>query len=50
MTTALPMLRAVKDADEVERLAAAGAAADRACEEIVGVRFVGRSETKADLA
>ena len=30
MTGALPMLRAVKDAEEIERLAAAGAAADAA--------------------
>jgi len=52
MTTALPMLRAVKDADEIGRLAAAGAAADRAYEGIVEVRFAGRSETEvaADLA
>lgn len=52
MTTALPMLRAVKDADEIERLAAAGAAADQAYLEIIGVRFAGRSETEvaADLA
>ena len=52
MTTALPMLRAVKDDDEVERLAAAGAAADQAYEEIVAVRFAGRSEIDvgADLA
>jgi Xaa-Pro aminopeptidase len=45
MTTALPMLRAIKDADEVGRLAAAGAAADQAYEEILKVRFAGRSET-----
>jgi Xaa-Pro aminopeptidase len=45
MTTALPMLRAIKDADEVWRLAAAGAAADRTYEEILKVRFAGRSET-----
>lgn len=52
MTDALPMLRAVKDADELERLAAAGAAADRSFEGIVGVRFEGRRETEvgADLA
>jgi Xaa-Pro aminopeptidase len=52
MTTALPMLRAVKDADEIGRLAAAGAAADRSYEGIVEVRFAGRSETEvaADLA
>ena len=35
MTSALPMLRAVKDDDELERLAAAGAAADASFEEIV---------------
>jgi Xaa-Pro aminopeptidase len=52
MTTALPMLRAIKDADEVGRLAAAGAAADQAYGEILQVRFAGRSETDvgADLA
>ncbi len=52
MTTALPMLRAIKDDDEIERLAAAGAAADQAYEEIVTVRFAGRSEIDvgSDLA
>ncbi|MEU4420875.1 aminopeptidase P family protein [Actinoplanes sp. NPDC024001] len=52
MTSTLPMLRAVKDADEVERLAAAGAAADAAFEDILGVRFAGRRERDigADLA
>ena len=35
LTDGLPMLRAVKDADELERLAAAGAAADAAFEEIL---------------
>ncbi|TJY67556.1 aminopeptidase P family protein [Arthrobacter sp. CAU 1506] len=52
MTTALPMLRAIKDSDEVERLAAAGAAADQTYGEILKVRFAGRSETDvaADLA
>jgi Xaa-Pro aminopeptidase len=52
MTTALPMLRAVKDDDEIERLAAAGAAADQAYYEIIKVRFAGRRETEvaADLA
>ena len=52
MTSALPMLRAVKDADEIERLAAAGAAADASLEEIVQVRFAGRTENEvaADLA
>ncbi|GID30890.1 aminopeptidase P family protein [Paractinoplanes brasiliensis] len=52
MTSTLPMLRAVKDDDEVARLAAAGAAADAAYEQIAGVRFAGRSEADvgADLA
>jgi D-alanyl-D-alanine dipeptidase len=52
LTDALPMLRAVKDADELERLAAAGAAADATFHEIVKVRFAGRLETDvaADLA
>ncbi|MEU4007833.1 aminopeptidase P family protein [Streptomyces pseudogriseolus] len=51
LTEALPMLRAVKDAAELERLAAAGAAADAAFEEIRHVRFSGRleSEVAADL-
>src|SRR3954454_8939588 len=52
VTASLPMLRAVKDDRELDRLAAAGAAADAAYEEIVGVRFAGRRETEvaADLA
>ncbi|MEW2619428.1 aminopeptidase P family protein [Streptomyces sp. NPDC048106] len=45
LTDALPMLRAVKDAAEVELLAAAGAAADAAFEEIRKVPFAGRRET-----
>ena len=51
MTNALPMLRAIKDADELERLAAAGAAADATLEELVKARFAGRRETEiaADL-
>ncbi|WP_212913456.1 aminopeptidase P family protein [Streptomyces sp. TS71-3] len=49
---ALPMLRAVKDTAELDRLAAAGAAADAAYEKIKNVRFAGRRETDiaADLA
>ena len=47
MTTALPMLRAVKDADELDRLAAAGAAADAAYEQILDVRFAGRTERRS---
>src|ERR671910_3277 len=52
MTSDLPMLRAIKDDAEIERLASAAAAADQAYEEIVEVRFAGRSETElgADLA
>ncbi|MEU5189397.1 aminopeptidase P family protein [Streptomyces klenkii] len=51
-TEVMPMLRAVKDAYEVERLAAAGAAADAAYEEVTGLRFEGRQEREvaADLA
>jgi Xaa-Pro aminopeptidase len=52
MTEALPMLRAVKDADELERLAGAASAADAAYRDILDVRFAGRTETQvgADLA
>lgn len=52
LTEALPMLRAVKDAAELERLAAAGAAADATYEEIKKVAFAGRKETDVagDLA
>ncbi|GID95794.1 aminopeptidase P family protein [Amorphoplanes digitatis] len=52
MTSTLPMLRAIKDAEEIDRLAAAGAAADAAYGQIVGVRFAGRQEREiaADLA
>ncbi|KUM76870.1 aminopeptidase P family protein [Streptomyces griseorubiginosus] len=52
LTVVLPMLRAVKDEHEVARLAAAGAAADAAYEEILLVRFAGRREKEvaADLA
>jgi D-alanyl-D-alanine dipeptidase len=46
------MLRAVKEDEELERLAAAGAAADATFEQIASVRFAGRreSEIAADLA
>jgi Xaa-Pro aminopeptidase len=48
----LPMMRAVKGADELERLAAAGAAADATYADILQVPFEGRLETEvaADLA
>lgn len=51
-TTALPMLRAVKDDAELGRLAAAGAAADATYQQILQVGFAGRRETDiaADLA
>lgn len=49
---ALPLLRAVKDEDELARLRGVGAAADAAFADIVRVRFEGRSELEvaADLA
>ncbi|MFJ3790394.1 M24 family metallopeptidase [Kitasatospora sp. NPDC090091] len=52
LTQALPMLRAVKDDDELDRLAAAGGAADAAYRGILEVRFAGRRETDvaADLS
>ncbi|MFD0027135.1 M24 family metallopeptidase [Streptomyces sp. NPDC127172] len=52
LTDALPMLRAVKDAAELERLTAAGEAADATYEEIKKVPFAGRRETDVagDLA
>ncbi|MGW2996368.1 M24 family metallopeptidase, partial [Streptomyces sp. NPDC001193] len=52
LTDVLPMLRAVKDERELERLAAAAAAADAAYAQILGVPFAGRRETDvaADLA
>src|SRR4051812_894365 len=46
LTEALPMLRAVKDAAELELLAAAGAAADATFEEIRNVAFAGRGESE----
>lgn len=52
LSEVLPMLRAVKDAHEVERLAAAGAAADATYEDILELPFAGRREREvaADLA
>jgi Xaa-Pro aminopeptidase len=44
MTAALPLLRAVKDAGELERMAAAGAAVDATFEAILRVPFAGRTE------
>jgi Xaa-Pro dipeptidase len=44
-TQPIAALRSVKDADEIERLRAAGAAADRVVEAITGGRLVGRSES-----
>ncbi|WP_328526743.1 aminopeptidase P family protein [Kribbella sp. NBC_00359] len=52
LTECMPMMRAIKDANELARLALAGAAADATYEEIVQVRFAGRRETEvaADLS
>lgn len=44
IASAIPLLRAVKDEDELVRLRAAGAAADAAFADIVTMRFEGRSE------
>ncbi|MFD8757049.1 M24 family metallopeptidase [Kitasatospora sp. NPDC059577] len=51
LTETLPMLRAVKDTEELDRLAAAGGAADAAYRRILDVVFAGRRETDvaADL-
>ncbi|MFD8236359.1 aminopeptidase P family protein [Streptomyces sp. NPDC059696] len=51
LTEALPMLRAVKDAAELDLMAAAGAAADATFEEIRNLPFAGRREAEvaADL-
>src|SRR5688572_5913955 len=46
MTSTLPMLRAVKDADELELLAAAGAAADACFEQLAKGQFSGRRESE----
>lgn len=52
LSQCLPMMRAIKDAEELARLAAAGAAADATFGEIVQLRFAGRREEEvaADLA
>jgi D-alanyl-D-alanine dipeptidase len=52
MSEALPLLRAIKDADELERMARAGAAVDATFEALLGVPFAGRREldVAADLA
>jgi D-alanyl-D-alanine dipeptidase len=52
LTRQLPMLRAVKDANELYRLGIAGAAADAVYSEVVQLRFIGRREHEiaADLA
>jgi D-alanyl-D-alanine dipeptidase len=51
MAEALPLLRAVKDDEELARMAAAGAAVDAAFTDLLDVRFSGRSESDvaADL-
>jgi len=52
LSETLPMLRAVKDANELGRLTLAGEAADATYEQILAVRVEGRKETDvaADLA
>jgi D-alanyl-D-alanine dipeptidase len=52
LTQCLPMMRAVKDSSELDRLASAGRAADATYEEIIRLRFEGRRENEvaADLA
>ena len=46
---ALPLLRAVKDADEIRRLRAAGSAADAAFADVIGEPFAGRAEAEIAL-
>ena len=52
LSTSMPMLRAIKDDNELARLAMAGAAADETYSAIVHMRFGGRRESAvaADLA
>lgn len=52
LSVAVPMLRAVKEADELALLEAAGAAADAAYSALLPMRFAGRRELEvaADLA
>ena len=52
LTECMPMMRAVKDANELARLSLAAEAADATYGEIVQLRFAGRLETEvaADLA
>jgi D-alanyl-D-alanine dipeptidase len=52
MSVGLPLLRAVKDADELERMARAGAAVDAAFRALLRLPFAGRAEVDvaADLA
>ena len=43
---ALPLLRAVKDAEEIERLRAAGSAADAVFAEVLGLGFGGTGRAR----
>ena len=43
---ALPLLRAVKDREEIQRLRAAGSAADAAFADVIAEPFAGRAETE----
>jgi Xaa-Pro aminopeptidase len=45
----LPLLRAVKDVDEIEKLRAAGRAADAVFADVIGLPFAGRTETELSL-
>ena len=47
--TVLPLLRAIKDPDELERLRAAGRAADAAFEDVLALPFAGRTEAEMSL-
>lgn len=46
MTDALPMVRAIKDAAELQLLASGAAALDAAFEDLLGLRFSGRREVE----
>jgi len=52
LSPGMPMMRAIKDANELARLALAGQAADATYQQIIQLRFAGRHETEvaADLA
>jgi Xaa-Pro aminopeptidase len=45
----LPLLRAIKDPDEIERLRVAGRSADAAFADVIALPFAGRTETQLSL-